>query len=115
MERFVRFDKGDFVGKAATLQRKQDGVAIKAVYCELDTADADARGSEAVRDGEKVIGITTSGGYGHTTGKSLLFAYVDPAYAEAGTEFTVDVLAEPRKARVLAEPVWDPANERLKA
>ena len=115
MERFVRFEKGDFVGKAATLQRKQDGVAIKIVYCELDAADADARGGEAVRDAEKVIGITTSGGYGHATGKSLLFAYVDPAYAEAGTEFTVDVLAEARTATVLAGPVWDPANERLRA
>ena len=115
MERFVRFEKGDFVGKAGTLQRKQDGVAIKIVYCELDAADADARGGEAVRDAEKVIGITTSGGYGHATGKSLFFAYVDPAYAEAGTEFTVDVLAEARTATVLAGPVWDPANERLRA
>jgi glycine cleavage system aminomethyltransferase T len=25
----------------------------------------------------KVVGLTTSGAYGHTTGKSLAFAYVD--------------------------------------
>lgn len=112
MERFVKYEKDSFMGKAATLQRKQDGIALKCVYCELDADDSDAHGGEPVLDGDKVIGITTSGGYGYTVGKSLLFAYVEPEYAEPGKTFTVDILADARTATVLAGPVWDPAAER---
>lgn len=112
LERFVKFDKDDFMGKAATLQRKQDGATLMCVYCEVDASDSDAHGGEPVLDGDKVIGVTTSGGYGYATGKSLMFAYVDPAYAEPGTTFTVDLLADARTATVLADPVWDPAAER---
>ena len=63
----------------------------------------------------RVVGVTTSGGYGHATGKSLGFAYVEPDLAEPGSNLMVDVLGNPRKASVLAEPVYDPANERLRA
>ncbi|MGF1610831.1 MAG: FAD-dependent oxidoreductase, partial [Kiloniellales bacterium] len=71
MERFVRTDKGDFIGRAATQQRKADGVNLTCVYVEVDAADADARGNEPVLDGERTIGIVSSGGYGHAIGKSL--------------------------------------------
>ena len=38
-------------------------------------------GGEAVLVGDRAVGVTTSGGYGHTTGKSLGFAYVEPELA----------------------------------
>lgn len=114
MERFCRFDKQDFIGKAATQQRKQDGVSQQLVYCELEPGDSDARGGEAVMAGDQNIGITTSGGYGHRTGKSLVFAYVKPDHAQPGTSFDVLVLGQARKATVLAEPVYDAGNERLR-
>lgn len=112
MERFIKYDKDDFMGKAATLQRKQDGTQVKLVYCEVDATDHDARGGEAVlKDGE-VIGVTTSGGYGHYTGKSLLFAYVATEHAEPGTIFDVEILSVPCKSTVLENPVFDPESIR---
>ncbi len=60
------------------------------------------------------IGLTTSGGQGHRVGKSLAFAYVQPAYAKPGTDMTVWILGEPRKAKVLAEPAYDAENATLK-
>jgi dimethylglycine dehydrogenase len=114
MERFCRFDKEDFIGKAATLQRKQDGVSQQLVYCELDPGDSDARGGEAVMAGDQNIGITTSGGYGHRTGKSLVFAYVKPEFVAPGTTFDVLVLGRVRKATVLAESIYDAGNGRLR-
>jgi dimethylglycine dehydrogenase len=65
--------------------------------------------------GDRGIGVTTSGGFGHSTGKSLGFAYVEPAYSAPGAEFDVLLIGKAYRARVLADPVWDPANARLRA
>ena len=115
MERFVAYDKEDFVGKAATLKVKQAGVATQLVYVEVEPEDCDVHGGEPVIAGGRVVGVTTSGGYGHATGKSLGFAYVEPALAAPGCRFEIDLLGAPRAATVLAEPAYDPVNERLRA
>ena len=115
IERFFKQDKGDFVGRDATLKVKQQGPEIKIVYLEVDTNDNDIVGGEPVLDGDKVIGITTSGGYGHATKKSLGFAYVDASYANAGATFSVDLLGKPYGATVISDPVWDPACERSRS
>ena len=47
--------------------------------------------------------------------KSFGFASIEPDLGTPGSTFDVFVLGERRKATVLAEPVWDPANERLRA
>ncbi len=41
------------------------GVAQQLVYLEVDAADADCLGGEPVYAGGRVVGVTTSGGYGH--------------------------------------------------
>ena len=116
MARFCRLDKGTpFRGEAATQVAKQRGPRIQLVYCEVDAGDADAGGNDPIFDGDKLIGLTTSGGYGHAVGKSLAFAYVEPAYVAPGTAFDVEILGERRKASVIAQPAYDPENERLRA
>jgi dimethylglycine dehydrogenase len=115
MERFVAYDKEDFLGKAATLRVKQAGVTTQLVYLEVEPGDCDVHGGEPVISNGKVVGVTTSGGYGHATGKSLGFAYVEPALAAPGSAFQIDLLGAPRAATVLAEPIYDPKNERLRA
>ncbi len=115
MERFVGYDKEDFLGKAATLKVKQAGVATQLVYIEVAPGDSDIHGGEPVLAGGRVVGVTTSGGYGHATGKSLGFAYVEPELAAPGSEFEIDLLGAPHAAKVLSEPAYDPKNERLRA
>ncbi len=115
LDRFFGADKEDFIGKTATLKVKQAGVATQLVYLELESGDCDAHGGEPVFAEGRVIGITTSGGHGHSTGKSLAFAYVEPAYAAPGTHLSIEVLGMPRQATILAEPVYDPGNARLRA
>ncbi len=114
MDRFIRFDKDDFIGKQATLQQAEQGLSWKLVYIEVDASDSDIRGGEPVFCGDLCIGVTTSGAYGHCVQKSLGFAYVDIAYADAETRFHVDLLGDRRAAEVLAEPVYDPANDKLR-
>ena len=115
MERFVKYDKEDFVGKAATLQRKQDGVEVKLVYCHVDAESHDARGGEAVLKDGKVIGVTTSGGYAHYTKQSLVFACVAPEFAAPGSTFDVEIMGVSRKTTVLEDPVFDPQSIRLRS
>ena len=94
---------------------KQSGIVTQLVYVEVEPGDCDVHGGEPVIAGGKVVGITTSGAYGYYTDRSLGFAYVEPHLAAPGTTFAIDVLGEPRRATVLAEPVYDPGNERLRA
>ncbi|MDP6855877.1 MAG: aminomethyltransferase family protein, partial [Arenicellales bacterium] len=113
MLRFAR-KSGGYIGADVIERKKNEGVPIHLVYCEVDADDADPIGNEPVLDGDVIIGVTTSGGYGHAVQKSLAFAYVNSGYESAGTTFDVRILGERRKATVLAEAAWDPANERLK-
>jgi dimethylglycine dehydrogenase len=115
MERFVAFAKGDFVGREALLARRAQGIATRLVYLEVDVRDADVRGGEALFAGGRPVGVATSGGYGFATQRSLAFAYVQPALASPGTKLQVEVIGEMCPARVLSAPVYDPANERLRA
>ena len=76
----------------------------------------DCMGGEPIHAKGKVVGVTTSGGFGHRIQKSLAFAYVEPAFAKVDTQFEVEVLEDRRTATVLeSEPAYDPANERLRA
>jgi dimethylglycine dehydrogenase len=114
MDRFIRLDKEDFTGKAASLSRKQRGQRMKLVCLAVDNTDADCRGNEPVYHHSKIVGITTSGAYGHAVNQSLAFAYVPPELIATGTEFEVMMFTEMRKARIVSDPVWDPQNLRLK-
>ena len=115
MQRFIREAKPDFTGKAASLARKQKGQRMRLVYLEVDNVDSDCVGNEPVYHDGKVVGVTTSGAFGHAVDKSLAFAYVPPALIAVGTEFIILMFSEMRKARVIAESAWDPENIRLKA
>jgi dimethylglycine dehydrogenase len=112
MERFVDFDK-EFIGRTATLRSKQHGPRTKLVYLEVDAGDNDCYGNEPVYFGDKLIGITTSGAYGHAAKKSLAFAYVPPNLANTGEEFQVLIMGENRDARIIPQPAWDPKNSRI--
>jgi dimethylglycine dehydrogenase len=85
------------------------------VYLEVDVDDADVLGNEPVMDGEKVIGVTTSGAWGHTVGKELAFAYGEPGYAAPGTRFDIVIMNDRRRAAVLPDIAYDPSNERMRA
>ena len=115
MERFVDYDKGDFVGRDALLKHKKEGNAQRLVYVEVFAEDAEVLGGEPVLDGDEVIGVTTSGAYGHTVQKSLAFAYVQQAYIAPGMNFDIEILGRRCQAKVLGEAAYDPTNIRLKA
>jgi dimethylglycine dehydrogenase len=60
------------------------------------------------------VGEVTSGAYGHTVGMSLALVYLDRDVADAGEDVTVYVIGDPRNARILPEPPYDPGGSRLR-
>lgn len=110
--RFYRPEKGDFRGRAATEAVRAAGVKTLLVYGEIAATDCDIHGGEAVMQGDRVVGVCTSGGYGHSTGKSLAFACVTPG---ADADLEVVILGQRRALTLLDAPAWDPTNARQKA
>jgi dimethylglycine dehydrogenase len=112
--RFVKLDK-DFVGRDAVARRAGTGETSAIAYLDVDVTDSDVLGGEAVYlNGEKV-GSVSSGGYGPNTHRSLAFAFLRPDAAKPGTMLEISLFGDMCPATVLAEPVLDPQNERLKA
>jgi dimethylglycine dehydrogenase len=111
MARFYGSAKDDFVGKAAT--ESSEAGPLRLVYFEVEAQDADVRGGEPIFLGDTCVGVTTSGGYGYAVEKSLGFGYVPPEQALPGSVIEIGVLDARCRATVLAEPIYDPANERL--
>jgi dimethylglycine dehydrogenase len=116
LQRFVDFDKGPFLGREALVAWKGRGFANRLVTLEVQgVTDADARGSEPVTKNGEMIGRTTSGGYGWRTGKSLALAMVKPEFSRIGDEVDVRILGETRRAIVIPDSPYDPANAALRA
>lgn len=109
MDRWIAWDKGDFHGKDAARQEKDGNTApLRLVTLEVESDGADASGYEPVwKDGRRV-GYVTSGGYGHTVGKSLAMALLEPDYMELGTELSVHIVGVERSARVIPASPHDP-------
>jgi dimethylglycine dehydrogenase len=56
----------------------------------------------------------TSGAYAHYSRRSLALGYVPAPLARPGAEFEVEIIGHRRPARLLTEPVFDPAGRRMR-
>lgn len=114
MDRWIDWDK-DFVGKdAAVAERDGNGPAQLQVTLDIDANGADASGYEPIWKGGQKVGFVTSGGYGHTIGKSLAMALVDADHASVGSELTVHIVGIERKARVIVPSPYDPSGKAMR-
>jgi 4-methylaminobutanoate oxidase (formaldehyde-forming) len=57
----------------------------------------------------------TSGGVAYSCGQSIAFAYLPVEHAAVGTDVEIDLFGSWLPARVAAEPLFDPGNERVHA
>jgi dimethylglycine dehydrogenase len=105
LEPLVDFDKGEFCGREALLRQKEAGLQRRLVRLEVSGNETfDAIGQEPVRQpGGEVVGRTTSGGFGHSLGKSLAMAYLSSAAIEAGGNLQVKLMNDWFPARILPD------------
>lgn len=111
MDRWIDFNKGDFIGREAAHQQKPEQ---QLVTLDIDTQDADATGYEPVWQDNKLVGYITSGAYGHTLGKSLAMAMVNPAVAQPGTALTTHIVGKECRAEVITASPYDPQGKRMR-
>ena len=114
LDRFIAWDKGDFTGRDAALAEREAGARRRLVTLDLGDTDADAVGDEPVWVGDRVVGVTTSGSYGHHVQSSLALALVDADVIASGVPVEVSVIGRRRPARVLTEPAYDPSGSRMR-
>lgn len=115
LDRFIAFDKPGFVGREAAILERSVGASQRLVLLSVDATDADAGQDDGIWIGDRRVGFVTSGAYGHHVGTSLALAYVDTEVIAGDPALTVFVVGEPRTARILPEPPYDPSGTKLRA
>jgi len=107
----VDLGKGDFIGRAALAAAHTRGPERK--LCCLTLAEkTPVFGGEAILHHGEVVGVTSSGNYGYTVGRSIVFGYL-PAVLASETEFEIEAFCEPVKATRGPRVLYDPKRQRL--
>ncbi|MDE0345403.1 MAG: FAD-dependent oxidoreductase, partial [Boseongicola sp.] len=108
--RFVRLEKGDFIGKDALLKRHAEGSRQKLVTLKIDATHAPAPRGASLMQGDAVVGTITSGDWGHRVGMNLAFAFVDAGLAKKCSAMQLDLCGDLIGAEVIAPSPYDPLN-----
>jgi len=115
MDRFIKPDKGEFLGRDALLTWQKAGARNQLVTLEVaDVVDADVLGNNALMMNGDVVGRATGGGFGFRVQKSLALGMVPPELADLGTSLEIDILGKTYPATVVPDSPFDPKNERLR-
>ena len=139
LQRWIRFDKRDFVGREALLDIQDFGLQERWVGMYLNssvpakTGDrvfsvADIRsfrekmfsGSEAgdtldIETAGAQVGEITSSAQGPSVGETLGLGFVASSHAWKGNILLVEVNNRPRLAKIVDTPFFDPGNIRLRS
>jgi dimethylglycine dehydrogenase len=116
LDRWIDFGRKGFIGRDAALKEREQGSARRRlVTLDVAATNADAGGYEPIWHDGKRVGFVTSGAYGHTLGKSIAMALVDKEHAAVGSDLSVHIVGEERRARVIAPSPHDPNGGRMRA
>ncbi|UQZ82235.1 Aminomethyltransferase [Paenibacillus konkukensis] len=102
---FVKWSKGDFIGRDALRRQFGEGIPRRLVGLEMRDRGI-PRAHYPVCDGDVRIGEVTSGTQSPTLKRSLGLALVPAAYAEPGTELQVDIRGKRLRAEVVRTPFY---------
>ncbi|MFL5687087.1 MAG: FAD-dependent oxidoreductase [Chloroflexota bacterium] len=111
----VALDKAEpSMAHTALVAAKVAGPSKRLRCLVLDDALDVCLGNEPVRVDGQVVGRVTSGGQGFAVEKSIAYAYLPPD-AGIGTRGEVEVFGRWVGFEVMREPLYDPANERVRS
>jgi len=104
--------KDRFIGREALAKVKAEGPKRRLCIFSLEKP-ANVYGKEAILHEGKVIGVTTSGNYGHTVGKPIVMGYL-PIEELQHDDFEIEVFGEAIPAKRHERPLYDSDMLRLK-
>jgi glycine cleavage system aminomethyltransferase T len=108
----VRFDAGDFLGRAALDDAPPPARLLSCLV--LDDDEHVPMGREPVYAGSAPVGYVTSAAYGHTVGAPIAYAWLPAELAIPGTAVRIGYFDRLLTATVAAEPLFDPKHERIR-
>jgi 4-methylaminobutanoate oxidase (formaldehyde-forming) len=114
----VKADKGEFLGRDAVVAKHNEGLARRLVQFRLSDPEPILVHNEGiVRDGE-IVGILTSGAFGHHLGGAVGLGYV-PCQGESPAEllasrFEIEIAGTRVAAEASLRPMYDPRAERVR-
>ncbi|MGH8250571.1 MAG: GcvT family protein [Steroidobacteraceae bacterium] len=114
MDRFVAYDKRDFIGRDAALRERETVPKMRLVTMAVDAPEADAAGYEPMCLDSQMVGFVTSGGYGHCAGTSLAMGYLQSTVPDEQSGLSVTILGERRECRILTKAPVDPTGARMR-
>ncbi len=115
LERFVRMDKDELIGRDALRERKTAGPTKRLVTLKIDASRAPAHAGASLMQGDQVVGTITSGDWGHRTGLNLAYAFVTPELAEIDSTMQLDSCGIMTDATVIAASPYDPDHIRMRS
>jgi aminomethyltransferase len=140
LDRWIRFDKREFVGREALLRVQEQGLSERWVGLELESptpasyrdrilsvrdvatfrekmySGSEAHSyKEAAVPGGQQVGYITFSTRGHTVGKMLAMAYVRIEFSWPGCNLLVNINDRLTPAKVVQTPFFDPQGLRMRA
>jgi aminomethyltransferase len=111
LERYAKFEKGEFIGREALLAAKAAGITRTLVGLEMVERGIGRDGYGCCAESGAAIGVITSGSPSPTLGKNIALAYVPPGMSAIGTTVYVEVRGQRVKAQVVATPFYKRARK----
>jgi dimethylglycine dehydrogenase len=116
LDRFVDWGKPAFRGRAALDRQRQQGVAKRFVVLRTEPRPWDAPYMSSIWSDGRIVGETTSAAWGYRVGGPVALGMLRTELTAPGTRVEVEMFGERVPATVTGDgPLWDPANERLRA
>src|SRR5688572_262506 len=112
--RFVRLDKGDFIGRDAAQRILAEPPKRRVAIFAVGDGDVDPMGNEPILAGAEVVGRLTSGAYMFHVKHSGGLGYIRSDLADASRQLEIEILGERRPARILKNAPYDPEGKRLR-
>jgi len=113
LDRYCHLEKGEFIGRAALVKLKAEGLKRTLVGLEMVDRGIARDGYRCVDENGNEIGAVTSGSPSPTLGKNIALAYVPLAMAALGTPIYVEIRSQRCKAQVVTTPFYKRVKKPL--
>ncbi|RWC89746.1 MAG: aminomethyl transferase family protein [Mesorhizobium sp.] len=113
LDRWIKFDKGDFIGREALLKIRDKGLDERWTGLILDGDKPAATDARVLADGRDV-GVVTYSDHGYSLGKVLATAHLRLPFTAIGTGLSIAIDGQPVRAVVAPMPFFDPEGARLR-
>jgi aminomethyltransferase len=106
LDRFIKMEKPEFIGRAALEKAKSSGVKKTLVGLQMVERGIARDGYKVLDETGDAVGYVTSGSPAPFLKKNIALAYVLPALAQVGTKLKVEIRGQGVGAQVVPTPFY---------